>query len=133
MPLRAAFRWVERALGGALLASALAAAPARAATIVVDRADDLPDVNPGNGMCSVGGPVPRCTLRAALEEANATAGSDTINFAIGAVGSPQTITLTAALLATGITQPVVINGYTQGGARCTGPPRIRRRAARRHA
>src|SRR5262245_18409754 len=126
---RAQFRWVGRAVGGAPLATALATAPARAATIVVDRTDDLPDTNPGNGMCSVGGPVPRCTLRAALEEANATAGSDTINFAIGAVGSPQTITRAAALRATGITQPVVINGYTQGGAGYTGPPLIELSAA----
>src|SRR5688572_670528 len=44
----------------------------------------LNDVNPGNGSCATGS---GCNLRAAIQEANAHAGIDTINFNIAA--APQ--------------------------------------------
>jgi hypothetical protein len=59
----------------------------------------------------------QCTLRAAIQQANATAGADAINFNI-----PGTGVKTIAVGATGlgdlptITDPVTINGYTQPGA-----------------
>ncbi|HSD82212.1 MAG TPA: hypothetical protein VLG46_00035, partial [Anaerolineae bacterium] len=62
------------------------------------------------------------TLRWAIDQANTNAGSDTIDFAIGTVGSQQTITLTAALPT--ITDPSVIDGWSQGGAGYTGVPLI---------
>jgi hypothetical protein len=99
-------------LGALVLFGALAAVPARAATFTVNRTDDLPDSNPGNGTCSVGGAPPRCTFRAALEEANALAGADTINFNI-APGGLQTISPTAAYPI--ITETVTIDGTTQPG------------------
>ena len=43
---------------------------------VVDSTSDAVDVNPGNGICSTVGAV--CTLRAAIQEANAHAGVDRI-------------------------------------------------------
>src|ERR1043166_2278639 len=47
-----------------------------AATFTVDTTADLPDVTPGDGICgSAGG---SCTLRAAVEEANALSGADTV-------------------------------------------------------
>lgn len=51
--------------------------PAAAANLNVDSTKDSPDVKPGDGQClsQAGG----CTLRAAIEEANATTLSDTIN------------------------------------------------------
>lgn len=51
-------------------------ANAAAAAFVVTKAADAPDANPGDGKCksTVGG----CTLRAAVQEANANSGTDTI-------------------------------------------------------
>jgi PKD repeat protein len=62
------------------------------------------------------------TLRWAITQANANIGADTIDFAIGTVGSHQTITLSATL--PDITDPVVIDGWSQGGASYTGAPLI---------
>ena len=42
---------------------------------------DLPDLIPGDGLCNTN--VATCTLRAAIMEANATAGADTINVPAG--------------------------------------------------
>ncbi len=54
-----------------------------------------------------------CTLRAAIEEANATPGPDTIGFSLGE-SSQFTISPTTALPA--ITETVTIDGYTHPGA-----------------
>jgi hypothetical protein len=58
---------------------------AHAATFVVSSASDnnAGDSNPGDGICEdlLGGT--RCTLRAAIEEANAAPGFDVINFNVG--------------------------------------------------
>lgn len=64
---------------------AVACAAARAATFTANQAADLPDLIPGNGFCNVfpqpgAGP---CTLRAAIMEANALAGADTIDLLAG--------------------------------------------------
>lgn len=63
------------------------AAAGEAATFTVNHVSDLPDVDPGNGVC--GGLFGFCTLRAAVDEANALAGSDVIVIPAGtyAVGS----------------------------------------------
>lgn len=54
---------------------------ADAATFTVNASVDDPDASPGDGFCStVAG---RCTLRAAVQEANAIAGKDTINIPAG--------------------------------------------------
>lgn len=62
------------------------------------------------------------SLRQAILDANANPGADTITFAIGDPGSPQTIQPTAALPT--ITGPVTIDGWSQGGSGYTGPPLI---------
>jgi hypothetical protein len=56
-------------------------------------------------------------LRAAIQQANATAGADTINFAIPGTGV-KTIAVGATGLGTlpTITDPVTINGYTRPGS-----------------
>jgi len=60
-----------------------------AATITVTSSADAIDTNPGDGACvATGG---GCTLRAAIDEANARPGPDTIAF-----DSPRTVTLTRA-------------------------------------
>ena len=86
------------------------AADAAAGTVVtVDSTGDGSDISPGNGVCvSSDG---SCTLRAALEEANATPGLDTIAFAIGS--GVQRITVASGLPT--VTSPVVIDGWTQPG------------------
>ena len=52
---------------------------ALATTYTVDDNGDAPDATPGDNTCATAGAT--CTLRAAIEEANAHAGADTITFA----------------------------------------------------
>jgi CSLREA domain-containing protein len=80
-----------------------------ATTFIVNSTGDASDSNMGDGVCNDG--VGNCTLRAALQEANSSTGTDTINFAIGS--GVQTITLQSDLPT--ITDPVVIDGTTQPG------------------
>ncbi len=74
---------------------------------------DAADANIGNGTCATAGAV--CTLRAAIQEANAAAGLDTIEFNI-AGGGVQTITPATPL--PDITSPVTIEGLSQPGSSC---------------
>src|SRR5690606_38888623 len=64
-----------------LLLSAVMVQTAHAATFTVNNTADAPDANPGDGICATASGV--CTLRAALQEANAAAGADTINVPAG--------------------------------------------------
>jgi len=75
-------------------------------TYVVNTTADTDD---GNCTASAGG----CTLREAINAANAHAGGDTIGFAIPGA-AVRVIAPTSALPA--ITEAVTINGYTQQGA-----------------
>lgn len=63
-----------------LLALASGASTLSAAEFVVDNPLDLIDISPGDGVCDVGPAVPgqRCTLRAAVMEAEANGEADTI-------------------------------------------------------
>jgi CSLREA domain-containing protein len=72
-------------LAALLLLSLLAAKPAHTATFTVNGSGDAPDANMDNGVCDSNAFVPgnQCTLRAAIQEANGTAGADTIDFDIG--------------------------------------------------
>ncbi len=111
-------RLTASALQGLVVMSSERAAPMviRAvpeAAFAVNSLGDLPDVSPGDGICDsarVGAPV--CTLRAAMQEANATAAADTITFNLGS--GAQTILLDLPL--PDITNPLVIDGTPQGGA-----------------
>ncbi|MCX8071459.1 MAG: hypothetical protein N3C12_03255 [Candidatus Binatia bacterium] len=74
----------SRAIGGRFLALLLLIMAAHsvatlvgAVTLTVDSIADLPDARPGDGLCSVGSPDV-CTLRAAVQEANATPEEDVI-------------------------------------------------------
>ena len=64
-----------------------------AATFAVNSTADAVDATPGDGFCDDG--TGNCTLRAAIMEANALAGDDTINLPAGTytltVGSELTI------------------------------------------
>jgi CSLREA domain-containing protein len=57
------------------------ASSAWAASLLVDSVTDAPDAAPGNGACATAGSV--CTLRAAIQEANALAGADTVSIPPG--------------------------------------------------
>jgi CSLREA domain-containing protein len=80
-------------------------------TLTVNSAGDGADLVPGNGSCDAGAGA--CTLRAAIEEANALAGADTINFALG-TGTP---TISPATALPDISSVVSIQGNTGGATR----------------
>jgi hypothetical protein len=118
-------RKVKALAAGALLAAMmaagiLAASPSHAATTFsVNSTADTPDAFTTSNTCDtdVFTNGDQCTLRAAIQQANATAGADTINFAISGTGV-KTIAVGATGLGTlpTITDPVTINGYTQPGS-----------------
>jgi len=107
---------------GLLLAALMAAGltlaprPAHAAeTFTVDSNLDRADLNVGDGVCDgLFGQGNHCTLRAAIEEANASPGKDRINFNIGGDTGVKTIAMIEGLPE--ITDSVVIDGYSQPGA-----------------
>jgi CSLREA domain-containing protein len=104
------------ALVVASLVLVASSSPAHASTtFTVNLTDDRADANPGDGQCSVADFGTFCTLRAAIQEANATTGADTINFDVGAAADGlATISPTSALPE--IIEQVTIDGYSQPGA-----------------
>jgi CSLREA domain-containing protein len=107
-------------LGGAVVLAALSSGSAEAAiTFTVNSTGDQgePAASRGDGLCDWDAATtgPQCTLRAAIQEANATSGADTIEFNIGGTGGLKTISPSSALPI--ITEALTIDGYTQTGAR----------------
>jgi len=101
------------ALLGSMLLTVTAAPVLASATFTVNKTGDSSDNNLADSKCDTSATSGnQCTLRAAIQEANDTAGVDTINFNI--TSTSKTITPTSALPP--ITQPVTINGYSQSGA-----------------
>ncbi len=80
-----------------------------AATFIVNSTGDGGDSNLADNLCNDGSG--NCTLRAAIQQANSTAGTDTIQFSIAS--GAQTILPATALPA--ITGVVTIDGTTQPG------------------
>ena len=64
-----------------LFACLALAGAARADTYPVNDPSDLPDAATGNGLCATAAGT--CTLRAAIQEANAHAGPDTVSVPAG--------------------------------------------------
>lgn len=95
------------------LAIGLAASSASAATFTVDSTGDEPDAALADGLCRT--TLGTCTLRAAIEQANALAGSDTIAFNIPGIGV-HTISPVLDLPALTDDAGVTIDGYTQPGS-----------------
>ena len=99
----------------------LAPGPASAAGLIVNSTGDGSDASLGDGACDTGntvGPDPECTLRAAIQEANALAGSDSIGFNIptfdpGYSPSPLAYTIRPGSALPVITDTVVIDGTSQ--------------------
>ena len=105
-------RFCVRPLGlaAALLLGVAAQSNAQSgAVFVVTTPSNGGDSHVGDGVCDTG--AGGCSLRAAIQEANALPGLDTITFAIGS--GIQTINVTSELPT--IADPVVIDGTTQPG------------------
>lgn len=102
-------------IGCAAIAVAVLWFPATtfADTFTVDVITDGSDVSPGDSVCDDGSGD--CSLRAAMEEANALGGAHTINFAIAGAGV-HTIAPTTALPE--IDVALTIDGLSQTGASC---------------
>ena len=64
-----------------MAAATLAASRLPAATFVVNSTEDLPDADQGDNVCAASNG--KCTLRAAIMQANFTAGADTITLPPG--------------------------------------------------
>jgi hypothetical protein len=98
-----------------LLLSAMARPAHAVSTFTVNRTDDLADMNLTDNACDTLGLLgSQCSLRAAIQQANSTpnsGGADQIRFSIFGDG-PHTIAPTSQLPT--ITQPVIIDGYTEG-------------------
>lgn len=119
-------RFLAPSVVGLLVALALAlhvspralADPSAGSTFTVTSVGDASDSNPGDGVCwtGVNYVVPECTLRAAVEEANANNNPgerDIIQFDIDGNNDAFTISPQSTIE---ITQPVDIYGYSQLGA-----------------
>jgi len=86
---------------------------ATGATLTVNSTGDGRDAKAGDGVCKTSSGA--CTLRAAIEEANAFSGGNTVNFGIGT--GLKTITLSSRLpTLSDQSGPTTIDGYTQPGA-----------------
>jgi CSLREA domain-containing protein len=85
-----------------LLGSAVTVTPARATSFTVNTTNDAIDANPGNSICADA--TGNCSLRAAIQEANALAGADTIILPDGL----YTLTLGSTLPT--VTTTMTING-----------------------
>ncbi len=106
---------------GLLVMAALGSVPGRvvAATLIVNSKGDLPDLAPGVGGCNTGNSIVigqvsqrECTLRAAIEEANALSGLDVIVFhAEIPVVSNQILIQPTTPLPT-LTDSLTIDGYS---------------------
>lgn len=101
-------RFSPKSFGFAVL-SVFAAfvAPAQAATITVNALTDAADATAGDGVCETAAANGVCTLRAAIQESNANAEPDTINFSV-------TGTITVASNLPAITAELAINGQSPG-------------------
>ena len=81
-------------VAGGVVVPLAAAPPVAAAELTVDTPDDLADATPGDGICGDGS-AGSCSLRAAVDEANAVPGADTITVPAG-IGRPRSSSAVAS-------------------------------------
>jgi CSLREA domain-containing protein len=111
----------------ALLGSTVATAQEGGTTFTVNNTADASDRDPTDGVCDVSSaPGGQCTLRAAIQEANGTPNTegtpDNIVFSIGgasgvktiSVGKPPVGSTTGNGPLPTITDPLIIDGFSQG-------------------
>ena len=106
-------RGVARPIGPDCDAGAVESSLTSPGTLTVNDTGDASDASPGDSRCETATNNGVCTLSAAIEEANANAAIDTIEFDIPGPGVHR-IAPTDRLPA--ITAPVTIDGYSQPGA-----------------
>ena len=108
-------RWISIiALAAAVAVTPMASTTAWAATFTVSKVTDTDD-----GTCDAD-----CSLREAIDAANANAGPDVIEFSIPGAGV-QTLVVQLGPLPT-ISEPVLVDGLSQSDAGCeTWPPTLR--------
>jgi len=91
--------WGARAVTAVAIFATLGRAPVAAATFTVNSNGDQGDATPGNGVCATSGG--QCTLRAAIQEANALAGADIINVPALTITVGSTLTVSQSLTING--------------------------------
>lgn len=103
-----------------LLATSLDVKPASASTYTVTSMGDEADITPGNNICETATGNGVCTLRAAIQEANAHEGADTITFSINPSNPPIDRIINVGSSLPQINEQVTIQGpnlgTTGGGA-----------------
>jgi CSLREA domain-containing protein len=106
---------VERPAARAVTLPGALLTPFAVITFTVVSNGDGSDASPGDGTCSTVAPADAstCTLRAALEEADANSSTDTIRIEFKLPAGSTTIT--PGSLLPFITRPVIIDGTTQTG------------------
>ena len=107
--------------------SPVAAQAPASPVIVVNDVGDGPDADPLDGRCRTATGV--CTLRAAVDEANARVGADTITFDIPGNGVKR-IVIGTTLWLNDPTGGTTIDGYSQPGARPNTDPLVSNAAIR---
>jgi len=93
-------------------------------TFTVDSTADDGDFATADGVCDIDDSVGDgpCTLRAAIEQANASPGADAVDFNIQGTG-PHQLTPATEYIEIAMGEPLTIDGYTQPGAAFnTNPP-----------
>jgi hypothetical protein len=117
----AAFILATLMVGGLMLV-ALSSPAHSSTTFTVNLPGDTHDASLADGLCDVNlfGSGEQCTLRAAIEQANATIGADAISFNIPDVFGAGVKTINVGSTGNAglppITDQVTIDGYTQPGA-----------------
>ena len=91
----------------------------RVAPIVNARTTDSPDAQSATLTVTTTADSGAGSLRQAILDANTSPGADTITFSIGASGSQQTIAPLTNLPT--ISDPVMLDGWSQGGSGYNGP------------
>jgi parallel beta-helix repeat protein len=97
-----------------LLATSLDVKPASASTYTVNSDGDGTDITPGDNVCETATGNGICTLRAAIKEANAHEGVDTITFNIAGALTYRIIYISSTLPT--LNEQVTIQGPNLGGA-----------------
>src|SRR5215216_1006252 len=91
-----------RYVAATIACTALLSLACSAAVFTVDNTSDVPDANPGDAVCATA--AMQCTLRAAIQEANALGGANTVNVPAG------TYSVATPLFSTNATNALTING-----------------------
>ena len=104
---------VASSLAGNELAAAGAGPASPSATLLVNDPGDAADADTADGLCDVDLVTPdlQCTLRAAIQEANAQPGLDTINFDL----PPDSLTIQPASPLPDISEAAIVDASTEPG------------------